>query len=179
MVTVIVWAKIYSLSEPNFRISFYESYHESSDFAECRYFTKLNGHISVVRETTVTWLDMLVVDTGIVHGDMTLTRFKVKIEVTGLLNFRKLPKPRMLAAMTVSPLAGLSALEDRLNRLKYRYSCSASRIFVSESGTILVITVKIGNVTRQRESKTLTLHIWPYNAPFLRYGEILDENRRF
>ena len=43
--------------------------------------------------------------TGIVYADMTLTRSKVK--VTGLLNFRKLPKLCMLAAMTVSPLVGL------------------------------------------------------------------------
>jgi len=42
----------------------------------------------------------------IVHADMTLTRSKVKDKVTGLLNFRKLAKPRMLTAMTVSPLAG-------------------------------------------------------------------------
>jgi len=46
--------------------------------------------------------------TGIVHADMTLTRSKVK--VTGLLNFRKLTKQCMLAATTVSPLAGLSGL---------------------------------------------------------------------
>jgi len=48
--------------------------------------------------------------TGIVHADMTLTRSKFKIKVTGLLNFRKLAKPCMLVAMTVSPLAGLSGL---------------------------------------------------------------------
>ena len=40
--------------------------------------------------------------TGIVRPDMTLTRSKVK--VTGLLNFRELATPCMLAAMTVSPL---------------------------------------------------------------------------
>jgi len=45
-------------------------------------------------------------DGWIVHADVTLTRSKVK--VTGLLNFRKLAKPCMLAAMAVSPLAGLS-----------------------------------------------------------------------
>jgi len=50
--------------------------------------------------------------TSIVHADMTLTRskVKVKVKVTGLLNFRKLAEPWMLAAMTVSPLAGLSGL---------------------------------------------------------------------
>jgi len=46
--------------------------------------------------------------TGIVHADVTLTRSKVKVKVTGLFNFRKLAKPCILAAMTVSPLAGLS-----------------------------------------------------------------------
>jgi len=48
--------------------------------------------------------------TGIVHADMTLTRSKVKVKVTGLLNVRKLAKPCMLAAMTVSLLAGLSRI---------------------------------------------------------------------
>jgi len=47
--------------------------------------------------------------TSIVHADVTLTRSsKVKVKVTGLLNFQKLAKPSMLAAMTVSPLVGLS-----------------------------------------------------------------------
>jgi len=40
--------------------------------------------------------------TCIVHADVTLTRSKVKVKITGLLNFRKLAKPCMLAAMTVS-----------------------------------------------------------------------------
>jgi len=31
--------------------------------------------------------------TGIVHADVTLTRSKVKVKVTGLLSFRKLAKP--------------------------------------------------------------------------------------
>ena len=44
--------------------------------------------------------------TGIVHDDMTFNRSKVK--VTGLLNFRKLAKPCILAAMTISCLARLS-----------------------------------------------------------------------
>ena len=44
--------------------------------------------------------------TDIVYADMTLTQSKVK--VMGLLNFRQLAKPCMLAAITVSPLAGLS-----------------------------------------------------------------------
>jgi len=38
------------------------------------------------------------------YVDMTLTRSKVK--VMGLLNFRQLAKPCMLAAMTAAPLWG-------------------------------------------------------------------------
>ena len=37
---------------------------------------------------------------------MTLTRSKLKVKVTGLLNFRQLAKPCMLAAMTAAPLRG-------------------------------------------------------------------------
>jgi len=40
------------------------------------------------------------------YVDMTLTRSKVKVTVTGLLNFRQLAKPCMLAAMTAAPLRG-------------------------------------------------------------------------
>ena len=44
------------------------------------------------------------------YVDVTLIRSKIKVKVTGLLNFRQLAKPCMLAAMTAdgSPLAGLS-----------------------------------------------------------------------
>jgi len=37
---------------------------------------------------------------------VTLTRSKVKVKVTGLLNFRQLAKPCVLAAMTAAPLRG-------------------------------------------------------------------------
>ena len=40
------------------------------------------------------------------YVDMTLTGSKVKVKVTGLLNFRQLAKPCMLAAMTAAPLRG-------------------------------------------------------------------------
>jgi len=40
------------------------------------------------------------------YVDMTLTRSQVKVKVTGLLNFRQLAKPCMLAAMTAAPLRG-------------------------------------------------------------------------
>ena len=60
--------------------------------------------------------------TGIVHADISLTRSKVKVKVTGLLNFRQLAKPCMLAAMTVSPLVGLSG---------FRVDLDVSSIFVT------------------------------------------------
>jgi len=37
---MIVWDLHYSLSEPDFWISFWESYHKSSNFALCPYFKK-------------------------------------------------------------------------------------------------------------------------------------------
>jgi len=41
-----------------------------------------------------------------VYVDLTLTRSKVNVKVTGLLNFRQLAKPCVLAAMTPAPLRG-------------------------------------------------------------------------
>jgi len=43
-----------------------------------------------------------------VYVDVTFARFKVN--VTGLLNFRQLAKPCMLAAMTAAPLRGFLVL---------------------------------------------------------------------
>jgi len=40
--------------------------------------------------------------TGILYADVTVTQSKVKVKVTGLLNFRQLAKPCMLAAMTAA-----------------------------------------------------------------------------
>jgi len=48
------------------------------------------------------------------YVDMTLTRSKVKVNVTGLLNFRQLAKPCMLAAMTAAPLRGFLVLTVHL-----------------------------------------------------------------
>jgi len=44
--------------------------------------------------------------TRTVYVGVTLTRSKVKVNVTGLLNFRQLAKPCMLAAMSAAPLRG-------------------------------------------------------------------------
>ena len=49
------------------------------------------------------------------YVDMTLTRFKVKVKVTGLLNFRQPAKPCMLAAMTAAPLRGFLVVKCALN----------------------------------------------------------------
>ena len=46
------------------------------------------------------------------YVDMTLTRSKIKVKVTGLLNFRQLAKPCMLAAMTAAPLWGFLVLHN-------------------------------------------------------------------
>ena len=75
-------------------------------FAECRYFTKFKWPYFGSASRYSQMVGYAGSTTGIVHADVTLTRSKVK--VTGLLNFRKLAKPYLLAAMTVSPLAGLS-----------------------------------------------------------------------
>jgi len=45
-----------------------------------------------------------------VYVDLTLTRSKVKVKVTGLLNFQQLAKPCMLAAMAAAPLRGFLVL---------------------------------------------------------------------
>ena len=41
-----------------------------------------------------------------VYVGVTLTPSKVKVKLSGLLNFRQLAKPCMLAAMTAAPLRG-------------------------------------------------------------------------
>jgi len=43
------------LSEPDFRISFYESYYGSSNFAQYRYFTKFKWPYFTPFHATVTW----------------------------------------------------------------------------------------------------------------------------
>ena len=115
-----------------FRISFYESYHESSNFAECRYCTKFKWPYFATARCYTYMVGYAGSPTCTVHVDLTLTRSKVNVNVTGLLNFRQLPKPCMLAAMTAAPLRGflvcarciyvrgsvlLRYVDDRLHRL--------------------------------------------------------------
>ena len=74
------------------------------------------------------------------YVDMTLTRSKVK--VTGLLNFRQLAKPCMLAAMTAAPLRGFlvefpSNLVCGRPRPHMRTSVTSTRSKVKEKVTEL------------------------------------------
>jgi len=55
---------------------------------------------------------MLVVYTHTVYVDVTLTRSKVKVKVTGLLNFRQLASRALLAAMTAAPLRGFLVIRS-------------------------------------------------------------------
>jgi len=58
-----------------------------------------------------------------VYVDVTLTRFKVKVKVTRLLNFRQLAKPCMLAAMTAAPLRGFLVSLLFYSKKTFIYDC--------------------------------------------------------
>jgi len=72
-------------------------------------------HISVLREASH-MVGYAGSPTRTVYDDMTLTRSKVKVNLTGLLNFRQLAKLCMLAAMTAAPLRGFLVCLCSLNR---------------------------------------------------------------
>jgi len=101
---VIVWELDYSLSEPDFWISFRESYHASSHFALCPYFTIFQWPYFGSAWRYSHMVGRATSSTRSVYIDVTLTRSKVKVTV--LLNFRQFAKPCMLAAMTAAPLRG-------------------------------------------------------------------------
>jgi len=85
---MIVWDQLYSMSEPSFWISFSESYHVTSNFAECQYlheFQRVIFPYCLRLESHGRFADSPIC---VVHADVTLTPSKVK--VTGLLNFQKL-----------------------------------------------------------------------------------------
>ena len=102
--TVILRHVIYSLSESDFRISFHESYHYNSNFAQCRYFTKFKRPYFRSAWCYSHMVGQADSPRRIVYVDVTLTGSKVK--VTGLLIFRQLSKPCMLAGMIAAPLLG-------------------------------------------------------------------------
>jgi len=121
---VIVCDPIYSFLEPGFGISFYESYHESSNFAKYRYFRKFKWPYFGTAWSYSYMVGYAGSPTGTVYVGVTLTRSKVKVKVTGLFNFRQLAKPCMLAAMSAAPLRGFLVKEFYYYRyllLQYYY----------------------------------------------------------
>jgi len=83
---MIVWDFVYSLSEPDFRIS-KKAITWLQTLRNVDITRISNGHISVLRVATVTWSGTLVAVH--VQADVTLDRSKVKVKVTGLLKFQK------------------------------------------------------------------------------------------
>jgi len=79
----------YSLSEPDFWISFWESYHESSNFALCPYFTTFKWPYFGTARRYNRMVGHAASPTRTVYIDVTLTRSKVKVKEH--LNFRQLP----------------------------------------------------------------------------------------
>ena len=85
---MIVFDLVHSMSEPDFRIPFYESYHVSSNFAECRHCTDFKWPYFCIAWGWSHTVGLAGSPTGIVHANVTLTQSKVKI--MGLLKFWKL-----------------------------------------------------------------------------------------
>jgi len=161
---VIIWDLFYSLSEPDFRISSNESYHESSNFAECQYLTKFKWPYFGIAWCYSQMVGHASSPTGIVHADVTLTRpltwSKVNVKVTWLLNFQKLPKPCVLAATTISPLAGLSGS-----------ACIYTRILLCCIGLISSVLARLQTWRAIIFSRVclwvwLPVCLWPALVPF-------------
>jgi len=78
-------------SEPDFRISFQESYHEGSNFAECLYLTKFEWLYFGSAWSCSHVVGCAGSPTSTVYVDVTLTWSKVKVKVMEHLKFRQLP----------------------------------------------------------------------------------------
>jgi len=87
IVIVLDWE--YSVSEPDFWISFQENYYASSNFVQCRHFTKLKWPYFGTAWCYSHVVGHAASPTRTVYVDMTLTPSKVK--VMEHLNFRQLP----------------------------------------------------------------------------------------
>ena len=89
---VIVWELVYGLLKSDFRISFSESYHVSSSFAEYRYYTNFPNFKWPYFRTAGGYGHMVghAGPIRIAHIDVALTWSNVKVKVTDLLKFRKL-----------------------------------------------------------------------------------------
>ena len=71
------------------------------------------------------------------YVDMTLTQSEVK--VTGLLNFRQLAKPSMLAAMTAAPMRGFLVEFPSRKAIKRVQTSSSINIWWNSNGHISVV----------------------------------------
>jgi len=70
-----------------------------------------------------------------VYVDLTLNRSKVKVKVTGLLNFRQLAQPCMLAGMTAAPLRGFLVMSWAIKRdFKWHLKLYKDKQFLMEIG---------------------------------------------
>ena len=145
---MIVWDLDYSLSEPDFWISIQESYHESSNFVHYRYLTTFKWPYFGTAWRYSQTVGHAGSTTGIVHADVSLNRSKVK--VTGLLNFRQLAKPCMLAAMTADPLRGFLVITTLTSVCSKPHEIRALSLgdmpFVVPSG-IWLLTLCSGKIT--------------------------------
>ena len=74
------------------------------------------------------------------YVDMTLTRSKVKVKVTGLLNFRQRAKPCMLAAMTAAPLRGF---------LVFLFVCTVTDFPAAERARGVKFCMRVGLLSGQ------------------------------
>jgi len=94
-----------SFPETDFRISFYESYHDSSNFLNVDISQNSNGHISVARDATVRWLGMLVVIQVLC---MLIWLDPIQGQGHGAFEFRTISEAVHAGGDDRSPLAGLS-----------------------------------------------------------------------
>ena len=79
---------------------------------------------------------------------MTLTRSKVKVKVTGLLNFRQLAKPCMLAAMTAAPLRVFLVIVWMLFLMpKQQHQITKGNVAASKCGIFCNILYRIEKYT--------------------------------
>jgi len=137
---VVTSEAVETRSEPNFRIPLSESYHLSSNFAECRYYTNFKWPYF----RTARGYGHMVRHAGnpicIVHTDVTLTWCKVKVKVTDLLKLQKLHLCVWLTSSTIlawrSQLmgdydtVGLQLLEARF--LHFSTSCQTRDFEIRE-----------------------------------------------
>jgi len=80
---ILVWDLVYSLSQPDFLISFSVSYHVISNFAECQHYRTFIGLYFRIAWCYSHMVGYAGSPIRIVHADMTLTRSKVKVRSWG------------------------------------------------------------------------------------------------